>query len=64
MLVLSHPTGNANVRAVLAALDRHGLLDTFYTTLGVNADGWLQKVLPANYRAKLRKREYRVLMYP
>ena len=60
MLALSHPTGNTNVRAVLAALDRHGLLDTFYTTLGVNTDGWLQKVLPSGYRAKLRKRAYRV----
>lgn len=60
MFTLSHPTGNANVRAVLAALDRHGLLDTFYTTLGVNADGRFQAILPANWRAKLGKRAYRV----
>ncbi len=34
MMLLSHPTGNANVRAVLQALDRAGLLAKFVTTLG------------------------------
>jgi len=34
MILLSHPTGNANVRAVLKALDRAGLLARFVTTLG------------------------------
>ncbi|MDQ2825218.1 MAG: glycosyltransferase family 4 protein [Verrucomicrobiota bacterium] len=34
MILLSHPTGNANVRAVLQALDRAGLLSIFVTTIG------------------------------
>jgi glycosyltransferase involved in cell wall biosynthesis len=34
MIVLTHPTGNANVRAVLEALEQTGLLARFVTTIG------------------------------
>src|ERR671930_1614339 len=34
MIVLTHPTGNANVRAVLEALAHAGLLARFVTTIG------------------------------
>ena len=34
MIVLTHPTGNANVRAVLEALEQAGLLARFVTTIG------------------------------
>ena len=57
-VVMSHPTGNANVRAVLAALDDSHLLDTFYTTVGVRADNGLTPLLPEKLRAQVRKREY------
>ncbi|HYY14656.1 MAG TPA: glycosyltransferase family 4 protein [Chthoniobacterales bacterium] len=53
MIVLSHPTGNANVRAVLDALDRAGLLARFVTTLG-----WSKKsypVLADHIHGKLRR---------
>jgi glycosyltransferase involved in cell wall biosynthesis len=53
MIVLSHPTGNANVRAVLGALDRTGLLARFVTTLG-----WSKKsypVLTDHIHGKLRR---------
>ena len=36
MILLSHPTGNANVRGVLKALESAGVLDSFYTSLGVS----------------------------
>lgn len=36
-VVLSHPTGNANVRAVLRAISEAGRLDSFWTTLAVPA---------------------------
>jgi glycosyltransferase involved in cell wall biosynthesis len=36
MILLSHPTGNANVRAVMQALENAGILDSFCTTLGVS----------------------------
>ena len=34
MILLAHPFGNANVRAVLAALDQADLLAKYVTTLG------------------------------
>ena len=55
---LAHPTGNANVRAVLAALDGAGLLDTFFTTVGVRADSSMTRWLPEKLRAQVRKREF------
>jgi glycosyltransferase involved in cell wall biosynthesis len=36
MILLSHPTGNANVRAVIQALDIAGILGSFCTSLGVS----------------------------
>jgi glycosyltransferase involved in cell wall biosynthesis len=33
VILLSHPTGNANVRAVAQALERYGLLAEFHTTV-------------------------------
>jgi len=53
MTVLSHPTGNANVRAVLDAFERAGLLARFVTTLG-----WSKKsypVLADHIHGKLRR---------
>lgn len=35
---LSHPTGNANVRAALEALDSADMLDCFHTCLGISQD--------------------------
>jgi hypothetical protein len=32
-LILSHPTGNANVRAAALGLAKAGLLSKFYTTI-------------------------------
>ncbi len=58
MIAMSHPTGNANVRAVLAALDRAALLDVFFTTVGMRADGLLPRTLPEKFRAKLARRAY------
>lgn len=53
MIVLCHPTGNANVRAVLHALERAGLLARFVTTIG-----WSKKSYPLlaeNIHGKLRR---------
>ncbi len=58
MIAMSHPTGNANVRAVLAALDEAQLLDVFFTTLGVRADGLLPRVLPEKLRGQLARRSF------
>ena len=53
MIVLTHPFGNANVRAVLAALQRENLLSRFVTTIGWSVDS--QKNLAPRIRAALRR---------
>src|ERR1700692_661627 len=53
MVLLTHPFGNANVRAVLEALNRAGLLTRFVTTLG-----WSKKSYPLltpKIQGKLRR---------
>jgi glycosyltransferase involved in cell wall biosynthesis len=35
-VLISHPTGNQNVRAVLRGLERHGLSPIFFTTLAIS----------------------------
>src|SRR4051794_22085822 len=69
MIAMSHPTGNTNVRAVLAALDDAGLLEVFFTTVGVRSDGLLPRLLPEKLRRKVERRAYsakhaRVQMHP
>ena len=58
MIAMSHPTGNANVRAVLAALDRAGLLEVFFTTVGVRGETALPHVIPEKIRRTLERRSF------
>jgi len=58
MIAMSHPTGNANVRAVLAALDQAGLLEVFFTTVGIDREGILPRVLPGKLRRSLERRAF------
>lgn len=58
MIVMSHPTGNANVRAVLAALDEAGLLETFFTTVGVRGDAPVLSALPERVRRSVSRRTF------
>ncbi len=53
MILVAHPFGNANVRALLAALDGAGLLAKYFTTLGWSLDG-AAAMLPAS----LNRRAY------
>lgn len=51
-VLVSHPTGNANSRAVLRALDRIGALDEFWTTVG-----WPRSIVEASFwNERLRRR--------
>jgi hypothetical protein len=58
MILLTHPFGNTNVRAVLAALHRAGLLAKFVTTLGWSKNSPLLKAWPANLRSQMMRRGY------
>ncbi len=58
MILLTHPFGNANVRAVLDALDHHALLAQFVTALGWSNSSPLVHALPASLRAQLERRGY------
>jgi glycosyltransferase involved in cell wall biosynthesis len=59
MIAMSHPTGNANVRAVLAALDNAGLLEVFFTTVGVRDSAMLPRFLPGKLGRQLARRSFR-----
>jgi glycosyltransferase involved in cell wall biosynthesis len=53
MILLTHPFGNANVRAVLQTLFAAGLLERFVTTLGWSKDSYPE--LSDHIRGKLRR---------
>jgi len=58
MLILSHPTGNANSRQALLALYERNLLDGFYTTVAWNGNSMWNKMLPAGVSRELNRRTY------
>ncbi|MCH7543684.1 MAG: glycosyltransferase family 4 protein [Proteobacteria bacterium] len=58
MIAVIHPTGNANLRGVLAGLYGRSMLSGFYTTLGVSrAAAWL-RWLPGPLRLQILRRSY------
>jgi len=58
MILLAHPFGNANVRALLAALNDAGLLEKYFTTLGWSDKSPLLRVLPDSLTRALARRSY------
>jgi len=58
MLVISHPTGNTFVRALLEAANAAGMEFLFFTTIAWKKDAWLSRVLPEKYRAQLSRRSF------
>ena len=60
MILVSHPTGNTFVRALLAQLQEADLLDSFYTTLALHADDRAVRLLPAKARVQALRRAYDV----
>lgn len=53
-----HPTGNANVRGVLAGLQRAGTLGAYWTTLGWSDQAPWLRLLPAALRNRAARRAY------
>jgi len=58
MILLAHPFGNQNVRAVLGALDQAGLLAKFVTALGWSRASPLLHRLPPNLQSQMARRSY------
>ena len=58
MIVVTHPTGNQNVRAVLAALKKAGLLTEYATTLAFDRSSFWLRYLPKSLRKELLRRSY------
>lgn len=59
-IVVTHPVGNRNVRAVISSFEESGILARFCTTLAFDADSFLLKLLPAGLRKELIRRTYPV----
>lgn len=57
-VLLSHPTGNANVRAVITALVEASNLVEFDTTLVANPKASWMKLLPESMRSELLRRTF------
>lgn len=57
-VVVLHPTGNKNVRAVISGLDKAGMLIEFNTTIAVNENSSLLNFLPKNLKQEILRRNY------
>jgi glycosyltransferase involved in cell wall biosynthesis len=58
MILLSHPTGNENVRQAARALQEASLLGEFWTCLSWDPDSWLNRVLPGSLRDQFARRSF------
>ena len=57
-ILLSHPTGNQNLRAVISSFKEAGILSAYSTTLAFDPDSSLLKILPAQLRREATRRTY------
>jgi len=59
-IVVTHPTGNRNVRAVISSFEEAGILAKFSTTLAVDPNSFLLNLLPEQLRKEFIRRSYPV----
>ncbi|MBK0380662.1 glycosyltransferase family 4 protein [Mucilaginibacter segetis] len=57
-IVLSHPTGNQFVRALILALSEADMLSDFYTTIAANPNANWLNILPASLKQEWLRRSY------
>jgi glycosyltransferase involved in cell wall biosynthesis len=57
-IIVTHPTGNRNVRAVMSAFESAGILSFFGTTLAFNPESKVLKLVPEKIRKELIRRSY------
>ena len=60
MFLITHPTGNTNVRAVITALEQVGKLALFQTTVAVKQSDWYVNLFPSVIRKELLRRTYQL----
>jgi glycosyltransferase involved in cell wall biosynthesis len=56
LILVSHPTGNANVRGTLSALSDAGILRAFHTAICHDPGAWWVKLLPGNLQKEFGRR--------
>lgn len=59
-IIVSHPTGNANVRAAIHAFAKHNMLAEFNTTISTRPNAKWLKLVPNSFRSELLRRSYPV----
>lgn len=59
-IIVSHPTGNANVRAAINAFAQHNMLAKFNTTLATYSSAKWLKLIPSSLRSELLRRSYEI----
>ncbi len=57
-VVLSHPTGNQNVRNALKSLVERDMLAEFWTTISWDAESPWNRLLPSSVRVQLKRRAF------
>lgn len=57
-ILLSHPTGNANVRSVLKGLVNANILDSFYTSLACYPNSMLESLSKLSMFSELQRRKF------
>ena len=58
MIILSHPTGNENVRQAALAFAEANLLEKFLTTINWNSGSVFDRILPPRLREGFRRRSF------
>lgn len=58
MILLTHPTGNSFVRALLRGFERSGLDYSFYTTLAFDQASWWAHWMPSRARTEMGRRRF------
>jgi starch synthase len=59
-VLISHPTGNQNVRNAVLSLAERGMLAEFWTTIAWNRESAINSILPARVKAQLERRSFTV----
>ena len=63
-VVLSHPTGNANVRGALDGLHNANILSGFYTGIASFEGNWLDKLGAIKSLSEIRRRRFQSYLQP